>query len=57
MNPQQLKSLASLLAYLADEQKHFEETPAVERTNHIYLDVLVLEEYLAQTQPKGDPNS
>ncbi|MDP2324847.1 MAG: hypothetical protein Q8N51_12565 [Gammaproteobacteria bacterium] len=56
MNAQQLQSLARILAYLADEQTHFEEMHEDEKTNHIYLDVLVLEGYLEQNLQKGDPN-
>lgn len=57
MNAQQLRSLARILAYLADESRHFEETSEDERANHIYLDILVLEECLEQNLQKGDPNS
>jgi hypothetical protein len=56
MNAEQLRSLARLLDYLApDEQAHFESTPPEERTNHIYLDVLILQDYLEHQ--KGEPNS
>ncbi len=53
MNAEQLRSLARLLDYVAeDEQKHFECTPAEERDNHIYLDIQILQDYL--TQQQGD---
>ena len=56
MNAEQLRSLARLLDSVAeDEQKHFEGTPVEERDNHIYLDILILQDYLIQQQ--GDPNS
>ena len=56
MNAEQLRSLARLLDYIAeDEQKHFECTPPEERENHIHLDILILQDYL--TQQQGDPNS
>ena len=56
MNAEQLRSLTRLLDYLApDEQAHFESTPPEERTNHIYLDVLILQDYLEQQE--GEPNS
>ena len=56
MNAEQLRSLARLLDYVAgDEQKHFEGTPVEERDNHIYLDILILQDYLSQQQ--GTPNS
>ena len=48
MNAEQIRSLARVLAYLADEQKHFECASAEERANHIYLDVLILEDYFEQ---------
>lgn len=53
---EQLRSLARLLDYVAeDEQKHFESTPVEERDSHIHLDILILQDYLNQQQ--GDPNS
>ena len=56
MNAEQLRSLTRLLEYLArDEQSHFESTPPEERINHIYLDVLILQDYL--DQQKGEPIS
>jgi hypothetical protein len=56
MNAEQLRSLARLLDYIAeDEQKHFESTPVEERDSHIHLDILILQDYL--TQQQGDPNS
>ena len=55
MNAEQLRSLARVLDYLAqDEQEHFECTSSEERTNHIYLDVLILQDYLEHQ--KGEPN-
>jgi hypothetical protein len=55
MNAEQLRSLARLLEYVAeDEQKHFEDTPAEERDNHIYLDIRILQDYLDHQQ--GDIN-
>lgn len=57
MNNQQLRSLERVLAYLKrDEKKHYEESSAEERENHIYNDILILEEYLKQHQ-KGEINS
>ena len=56
MNAEQIRSLTSVLDYLAqDEGSHFECASPVERTNHIYLDVLILQEYLEGQ--KGEPNS
>jgi len=56
MNAEQLRSLARLLDYVAeDEQKHFEASSPEEREDHIYLDILILQDYLIQQQ--GDPNS
>jgi hypothetical protein len=56
MNAEQIRSLQRVLDYLAqDEQSHFESASPEERTNHIYLDVLILQEYLEQQQ--GEPNS
>lgn len=55
MNAEQLRSLARILGYLAqEEQNHFECASPEERTNHIYLDVLILQDYLEQQ--KGEPN-
>ena len=56
MNAEQLCSLARLLDYVAeDEQKHFEACSPEEREDHIYRDILILQDYL--TQQQGDPNS
>lgn len=56
MNAEQLRSLARLLGYVAeDEQKHFEACYPEERENHIYLDILILQDYL--TQEQGETNS
>lgn len=56
MNAEQLRALSRLLDYVAeDEQKHFESTPVEEHDNHIYLDILILQDYLSQQQ--GTPNS
>ena len=56
MNAEQLRSLARLLDYIAeDEQKHFEASSPEERDSHIYLDIQILQDYL--TQQQGDPNS
>ena len=56
MNAEQLRSLTRLLDYVAeDEQKHFEASSPEERDNHIYHDILILQDYL--TQQQGDPNS
>jgi hypothetical protein len=56
MNAEQVRSLSRVLDYLAqDEQAHFDSASPVERTNHIYLDVLILQDYLEQQQ--GEPNS
>jgi len=55
MNAEQLRSLSRVLDYLAqDEGSHFECALPEERTNHIYLDVLILQDYLEQQQ--GEPN-
>ncbi len=56
MNAEQIRSLIRVLDYLAqDEGSHFENASPEERTNHIFLDVLILQEYLEQQ--KGEPNS
>ena len=56
MNAEQIRSLTRVLDYLAqDEGSHFECASPEERTNHIYLDVLILRDYLEQQ--KGEPNS
>ena len=56
MNAEQIRSLQRVLDYLAqDEQSHFESASPEERTNHIYLDVLILQE--SQEQQKAEPNS
>jgi hypothetical protein len=56
MNAEQLRSLARLLDYVdVDEQKHFEASSPEERDNHIYLDILILQNYL--TQQQGDLSS
>ena len=53
MNAEQLRSLTRV--YLAqDEQSHFDSASPEERTNHIYLDVLILQDYLQHQQ--GEPN-
>ena len=55
MTAEQLRSLSRVLDYLAqDEQSHFESASPDERMNHIYLDVLILQEYLEGQ--KGEPN-
>ncbi len=55
MNAEQLRSLSRVLDYLAQEEgDHFESASPEERTNHIYLDVLILQDYLEQQ--KGEPN-
>ena len=55
MNAEQLRSLARLLDYIADdEQKHFEASSPGERENHIHLDIQILQDYLIQ---QGDPTS
>jgi uncharacterized protein YqeY len=54
MNESQLQSLQRVLSYLEDEQNHFEATSIDERANHIYTDILVLEEYLKQNLKPGD---
>ncbi|MBE7435549.1 MAG: hypothetical protein HS100_16660 [Anaerolineales bacterium] len=56
MNAEQIRSLTRVLDYLAqDEQAHFDSASPEERTNYIYLDVLILQEYLEQQ--KGESNS
>ena len=55
MNSEQIRSLQRVLDYLAqEEQSHFDSASPEERTNHIYLDVLILQDYLEQQQ--GEPN-
>jgi hypothetical protein len=55
MNAEQLRSLSRVLDYLAqDEGAHFDGAPPEERSNHIYLDVLILQDFLEGQQ--GDPN-
>lgn len=55
MNAEQLRSLSRVLDYLGqDEQTQFESASPEECTNHIYLDVLILQDYLEQQQ--GEPN-
>ncbi len=55
MTAEQIRSLQRVLDYLAqDEQSHFDSASPEERTNHIYLDVLILQDYLEQQQ--GEPN-
>jgi hypothetical protein len=47
MNAEQIRSLTRVLDYLAqDEESHFESASPEERTNHIYLDVLILQDFL-----------
>lgn len=49
MNAEQLHSLARLLDYVArDEQKHFENSHPGECHDHIFLDILILQDYLEQ---------
>ena len=56
MNAEQICSLTRVLDYLAqDEVSHFDSASPEERTNHIYLDVLILQDYLEQQ--KGESNS
>lgn len=56
MNAEQIRSLQRVLDYLAqDEQSHFESASPEERTNHIYLDVLILQDYLEQQQGESNP--
>jgi hypothetical protein len=55
MNPQQLSSLARVLEYLEDEQKDFESASDEMRANHIYPDIVALEQYLQQQ--KGETPS
>ena len=55
MSAEQIRSLTRVLDYLAqDEGSHFECASPEERTNHIYLDVLILQDFLEQQQ--GEPN-
>jgi len=55
MNAEQLRSLSHVLGYLVqDEQSHFENAAPEECANHIYLDVVILQDYLEQQ--KGEPN-
>ena len=55
MNAEQIRSLTRVLDYLAqDKESHFENASPEERTNHIYLDVLILQDFLEQQQ--GEPN-
>jgi hypothetical protein len=55
MNAEELRSLTRVLDYLAqDEGDHFECASPEERANHIYLDVLILQDYLEKQ--KGEPN-
>ena len=55
MNAEQIRSLQRVLDYLTqDEGSHFENASPEERTNHIYLDVLILQDYLEGQ--KGEPN-
>ena len=56
MNAEQLHSLSRVLDYLAqDEQSHFENASPEEHANHIYLDVLILQDYLEQQQGELNP--
>jgi hypothetical protein len=56
MNAEQLISLTRVLAYLAQEERaHFECSSPEERTNHIYLDVLILQDYLKQKKGELKP--
>ena len=51
MNAEQLRSLARLLDFVAEEEKkHFEECSPEERENHIHLDIQILQDYLDQQQ-------
>ena len=55
MNAEQLRSLARLLDYIADdERKHFEASSPGERDNPIHPHILILPDDLEQ---QGDPNS
>ena len=55
MNAEQLRALARVLDYLTPEERdHFECASPEERTNHIYLDVLILQDYLDHQE--GEPN-
>ena len=54
MNPQQFLSLTRVLEYLEDEKKDFESTSDESRANHIYLDIVVLEQYLEEQTKKGE---
>lgn len=52
MTPAQIQALKNLIAYLADaEAEHFEECSEEERQNHIYNDILILEQFIEQTEP------
>ena len=56
MNAEQVRSLSRVLDYLAqDEGSHFDSASPEERTNHIYLDVLILQDYLEQQQGELNP--
>ena len=56
MNAEQIRSLTRVLDYLAqDEQSHFDSASPEERTNHIYLDVLTLQDFLEQQQGELNP--
>lgn len=56
MNAEQIRSLTRVLDYLVpDERSHFENASPEERANHIYLDVLILQDFL--DQQNGEPNS
>ena len=58
MNAEQNRSLQRVLDYLAqDERSHFESASPEERTNHIYLDVLILQDFLEQQQGEPNPRS
>ena len=53
MNEQQLSFLARVLEYLKDEEKDFEGASEEARSNHIDLDLEVLNEYLV-LKTKGE---
>ncbi|CAG1010921.1 hypothetical protein ANAEL_04048 [Anaerolineales bacterium] len=56
MNAEQLRSFARVLEYLAQEERdHFECSSPEERTNHIYLDILTLQDYLEQQKGELKP--
>ena len=56
MNSEQIHSLQRVLDYLAqDERSHFDSASPEERTNHIYLDVLILQGYLEHQQGELNP--